>query len=133
MANFKIITNNPMVWDEYREFTEYIDTAEDVFVICRNAIHQGAVLINHPLSGSIPPHLCPYKSLVISKEANATTDFLSLRLIEEAMAALNKPDERNGAAQEDIRSNLQVLKDFQLIDLDLLNSALAALPSEYHT
>ena len=130
MANFKIITNNPMVWEEYREFTEYTNTtAEGILVICRNAVHKGAVLINHPLSGSIQPNLCPYKSLVVSKEAYAQTNFQSLCLIEEALNRLN-------AGSSDIKdvvtADLHTLKDFQFIDLDLLNSALASLPTEYY-
>jgi len=127
MANFKIITNNPMALDKYSEWAEYCQTSvEGVFTACRDAVHQGAVLICHPLSGSVKPNVNPYKSVVIS-DGKPRTDFDSLRLIESALETLKKL-----RPAQSMRYSDSVLEDFQVIDLDLLDSAMTSLPPEYH-
>ena len=126
MADFKIITNNPMVSAEYPGLAEYYDRpVEFIFITCRNAVHKGAVLINHPLSGSIQPNMCPYKSIVIS-DAKPQIDLMSIQLIEGALAML-----KNSSVKKSITYNNSDLEDFQVIDLDLLNSSLIALPSGF--
>ena len=126
MANFQIFTNNPLASEEYPDFTVYRDTtAEGILLACRDAVHKGAVLINHPLSGSVKPNISPYKSLVTSLERQQL-DFVSLRLIEDALTVL-KGLRKKSACYSD-----EVLADFQVIDLDLLHSAMIALPHAYH-
>jgi len=126
MANFQIITNNPLAVAEYPGLCILRDvSAEGVLLACRDAVHKGAVLISHPLSGSVKPNANPYKSLVIS-HAKPRLDFASLRLIENALTVLKGLGERNA------RYNDGTLHDFQVIDLDLLHSAMIALPPEFH-
>jgi hypothetical protein len=126
-ANVNIITNNPMAHMKYTRFTQLHNCAvEDIFKIARDEIHQGAVLINHPLSGSVKPNESPYKSLVLSVKRGAL-DVVSLQLIEGALEVLKKMPVRHRALPS------QVTEDFQVIDLDLLDSAITALPAEYHT
>jgi hypothetical protein len=98
---------------------------EDIFTLARDEIHLGARLINHPLSGSIKPNESPYKSLVLSNE-RGSLDTDSLLLMEGAIATLRKLPKRERTLSE------RVLDDFQVIDLDLLDSAIAALPSNYY-
>ncbi|MCL2069223.1 MAG: GrdX family protein [Oscillospiraceae bacterium] len=125
-ATVRIITNNPMVYKKYAHFTElHTGTVEDIFKRVRDRIHLGAVLINHPLSGSVKPNESPYKSLVVSAGRGAL-DIKSLGLIESALEVLAKLPERRRVLPA------RAMEDFQVIDLDLLDSAITALPAEYH-
>lgn len=127
MSNFYILTNNPMVQEKYPEITELDDnfSVGDIFAGGRNAIHLGAHLINHPLAGSIKPNQSPYKSLVLSDD-KGELDLFSLKLIEGAIQVLRKFPSRSRPYDESI------LEDFQVVDLDLLDSAIDSLPYEYH-
>ena len=126
MANIRIFTNNPMAEEKYPLVSVMLKTdVAGVFAAARNEIHQGAVIINHPLSGSVKPNESPYKSLVLSTDRGAL-DFKSLQLIESAEETLRKLPVKNR------RYMPQVLEDFQVIDLDLLDSAMGALPTPYH-
>ena len=127
MGNISIISNNPQVLAQYPQHTNVIaGGVYDVYQAARNLIHQGAVLINHPLSGSIKPNQSPYRSLVVSTDGNGVVDFDSLSLIEGAFITLRKLPELNRTYTE------QVLDDFQVIDLDLLDAAIQALPAKYY-
>ncbi|HHY28957.1 MAG TPA: hypothetical protein GX523_19845 [Desulfitobacterium dehalogenans] len=125
-ANFRIITNNPAVKEAFPDVTNHYEAnVEGVFKLGRDAVHLGAKLINHPLSGSIKPNESPYKSLVLSK-APADLDFYSLAHIEEALQVFYKLGIRHRDYHEG------TLEDFRIIDLDLIRSAIQALPSTYH-
>ncbi|MFC6323795.1 GrdX family protein [Companilactobacillus baiquanensis] len=127
MANFYILTNNPLVEGKYPEITNFEENSsvEDIFNHSRDSIHLGANLINHPLAGSIKPNQSPYKSLVLS-DRRGDLDMFSLTLIEGANQVLKKLPPRRREYDEG------VLEDFQVIDLDLLDSAIESLPYEYH-
>lgn len=127
MGNFHILTNNPLVKEKYPEITQFeVDfTVKDIFIHGRDAIHLGANLINHPLAGSVKPNQSPYKSLVLS-DCKGGFDMLSLRLIEGAIQVLHKFPPRK------VTYDQQTLEDFQVIDLDLLDSAIDSLPYEYY-
>ena len=125
-ATIKIITNNPLVFDKYKNITFLQScSVEDIFTLARDEIHLGAKLIIHPLSGSIKPNESPYKSLVLSNERDSL-DTESLLLIESAIATLRKLPKRSRELPK------RALDDFQVIDLDLLDSAITALPQNYY-
>ena len=112
-----IVTNNPDVAVKYDVHAFYCKGGVmDVFIHVRDAVHNGAKLISHPLSGSVKPNESPYKSVVISK-APGPLDFKSLQAIEDAIAKLTQMSKKNYSYDESI------LKDFRIIDLDLVNSA----------
>ena len=122
MLDYLIITNNPLVCDKYGEKVLFIDAGvENVLIAVRDKVHSGNRLLNHPLSGGVLPGVCPYKSLIISSDSGdgpPETDFESLGLIENALRVMKKtPD---GFAGYDNK----VLEDFQVLDLDILDSAL---------
>ena len=126
MANFFILSNNPRVAEKYPALTRFSQAdVEGVFTAGRDEVHLGGVLINHPLSGSVKPNESPYKSLVISAR-RGPVDEKSLALIEGALAVLYKLGIKNRSYPQ------RVLDDFEAIDLDLLDSAIFALPAEYH-
>ncbi|MCR6546106.1 GrdX family protein [Dehalobacterium formicoaceticum] len=117
-----IISNNPAVWQSYRQARQVKGSLQEVFVDARNFIHQGSKLLNHPLAGSIKPNETPFKSLILTQE-RGTLDYQSLSMIESAMEILNKMPVL-------ARSwNNSVIEDFAMIDLNLLQSAIDALPN----
>ena len=128
MLDYTIISNNPLVNEKYRDKTTYLETgAEGVLVAVRDMVHLGAKILNHPLSGGLLPGASPYKSLVVSDATGAgaeglsspCVDYESLYLIEHAIRVLQRPPEGFAGFSG------QVLLDFQVLDLDLLESALA--------
>ncbi|MCL2580739.1 MAG: GrdX family protein [Oscillospiraceae bacterium] len=125
-ANVHILTNSPLAAEKYPDLAALLEAnVEGVFKAARDEIHLGAVLINHPLAGSIKPNESPYKSLLLSTQRGAV-DFKSLEMIEAALYTLKKMPVRDRALPD------KVLEDFQVIDLDLLDSAFKALPALYH-
>ena len=125
-ANYHIITNNTQAAEKYPQAVQYLDCGVDgVLRAARDKIHLGAVLLGHPLSGSIGIGESPCKSLVISQRCGAL-DMRSLQLIENALESFRKtPPNCHELPPE-------IIEDFQIIDLDLLDSAIKALPAQYH-
>ncbi|MBR3288137.1 MAG: GrdX family protein [Lachnospiraceae bacterium] len=119
-----IITNNPLVRDTYKDKeVEFYDIKyQEILQTVKNKIALGHKILTHPLSGSVKPKETPYKSIMISKEtvgANATeVDLESLEIIEDAIATCEKFKERSD------KWTPQVLKDFQLVDFTLIDSAI---------
>ena len=121
MPKFLLYTNNPDVLARYPDFAQYhAGDVREVFTAVRNAVHMGARILSHPLSGSIKPNESPYKSVAVSGDTGAL-DVQSLTMIEDALNVLEKLAVRPGALPE------SVLADFRLIDLDLINSAVDGL------
>lgn len=123
---FIIMTNNPMVSDALGQKYNMIyeeSSLPEFFEAVREKICEGHILLTHPLSGSVKPGETPYKSVLLSFTASGPGQsseelMLSIRLIENALAACEKfkmkPD----------RFEKNVLADLQLIDFTLLESAL---------
>lgn len=125
-ANFRIITNNPSVRDAFPAVSElFEESVEGVYRLCRDAVHLGAKLISHPLAGSVKPNESPYRSVALSA-GTAALDMDSLSHIEGAIQTLKKlPVKRRDYSE-------RTLEDFRAIDLDLMRSAVSALPPAYH-
>lgn len=89
----------------------------------RDRIHAGETLLSHPLSSSIKPGETPYKSVLLEKKgAEETTDQNSLEMVEIAIQATEK-FLTFYAKRLPVYSE-RVHRDFQLIDLSVINSAL---------
>jgi len=114
-----IITNNPLAREKYQASAEYLDAGvEGVLKRVRNHIHSGAVLVSHPLSGSMLPGINPYKSIVVALTEQShpvTTDASSIFHIENAISLLREAP--NGSTGYDEKT----LEDFRVMDLDLLD------------
>ena len=107
-----IITNNPDVHAQFPD-SVYIDcNVQGILEAVRDQIHLGAVLISHPLAGSLKPGESPYKSIAIAKKSGPV-DYKSLQTIEDAITTANKFPEKNR------HYNASILADFRIIDLDL--------------
>lgn len=92
---------------------EYHDVSyAKILHMVRDYVHKGHVLISHPLSGSVKPNETPYKSIVVSKNANEL-DLKSLAIIEESIACCEKFDKHKKIPES-------ALQDFMEIDYSLI-------------
>ena len=121
-----IVTNNPKVKDCYESQHRIIFVKggyRDVLVTVRDFIHKGYLLETHPLMGSLKPNETPYRSVLVSDEASASTDSASVMIIEDGILvfdrfAKNPREDRGDGSSERIR------EDFKEIDFSLIKSAL---------
>lgn len=120
--NFVIITNNELVFEKYgNEFEVKYEPGsyEDLLLRVRTEVHGGAKLLTHPLSGSVKPNETPFKTVFIKKGKGPNhLDFDSVEMIENAIITAKKFKVRFPVMPDNIR------KDFALIDLSLMESAL---------
>jgi hypothetical protein len=118
MDRTRIFTNNPSVRDAYPDATLFVEGGVcGVFTAVRDAVHKGARLISHPLSGGVKPWQSPYKSvaaLVPEVLTGPALDYASLRMVEDAVAL----------CRGDCNADESLLADYRMIDLDLINNAL---------
>lgn len=120
--DYIILTNNPLVFEKLADTHNvvYKDISyEELLKEARDRIHEGHSLLSHPLSGSVKPKETPYKSVMISKR-KGEVDQRSLSLIENAIQACGKFEDKTGKFKQ------KVYEDFQLIDWTLLDSGLAS-------
>ena len=120
--NFIAITNNTAFLEKYEnEFDiNYYDTdLRSILVIVRDMVHEGHIILTHPLSGSVKPKETPLKTVFLTKKKGAL-DADSLTLIENAIITCDKFIDRKISYE-------RALEDFQLIDLSLAESALPGL------
>ncbi|MFD3155852.1 GrdX family protein [Haloimpatiens sp. FM7330] len=121
-----VITNNPLSKDklaneEKVQSIEYIDgTYMDVLKKTRDYIHKGHKLLTHPLMSSLKPNETPYRTVCISSECGNNINMKSLSLIENAIMAT----EKFLKIGKNPKWTQSILKDFQVIDYDLIYHAL---------
>lgn len=121
-----IVTNNPYVYDKYKDKKEMIYEEDftylEILEFIRDKVHSGHELITHPLSGSIKPNETPYKTIMISKKTGEL-DEDGLRIIEESILTVKKfiSDKPTPDWVE------RVLDDFRVIDLSLIENVIDSL------
>jgi len=126
-----LITNNADVAEQWKNSSEIVlrqlvsTNMLDVLYQTRDLLHKGHWLLTHPFTGSLKPNENPYKSVLVSEKAgHLHLDHVAT--IEQCIASAqqslgNKP--MPGYAEK-------VLKDFRLIDQDLIgNGVMRALES----
>lgn len=117
---YVIITNNPIVGGALGGRCEVIYIActyEDILKKIRDKIHLGYRLMSHPLSGSVKPGETPYKSVMLSADANRV-DMKSLSMIESAIQSCAKFNFKQDCYDG------KILEDFQQVDLSLIKSGI---------
>lgn len=118
-----IITNNAIVYENFNnKFTVNLinGTATEVLFKVRDFIHCNHRLLTHPLVSSIKPNEMPFRTIIISKQRDNNIDMESLELIENSISTTNKFMKDFGIPNW----NESILKDFQLIDFDIINNAI---------
>ena len=124
---YTIVTNNPKVAARWPQASEWVDGgARAVLVRARGLVHLGHRLLTHPLAGSVKPNESPYRSVIVSQHPDAKIDFDSLRIIEGAVAVVDK-----FGPPRYCTIPLHVDADFQLIDCTLMESAVESLRAQY--
>jgi len=111
-----IITNNPLVENEYKTSSQVEFTDTDVLGVLlrvRDLVHKGYGLLTHPLSGSIKPNESPYKTVILAK--GTVTDFQAVEIIEKSIVTVKK------FPQKEIKP--EHLRDMQIVDLDFIKTA----------
>ncbi len=121
-----ILTNNSLVAEEFGQ-THEVHLVDgkliDVLINARDLINNGAVLLNHPLYGSVKPNETPFRSLLLQQgksrqgELPPSPDPESVRLIGNAVSAFEKFIDKKEVTDP------QLLDDFRVVDLSLLRSA----------
>ncbi|NMA54694.1 MAG: hypothetical protein GX952_02025 [Firmicutes bacterium] len=121
---FVVLTNNPLVLRQYDELklVPVDGDAEEVYIKARNLVHKGHRLLSHPLSGNIKPGLAPYRTIVLTEEADRTVDLDSLNYMSAALEAVQRTGRR---AAETIPA--AILNDYAAVDLSIFESALLSL------
>lgn len=118
-----LVTNNKQVYDKFKdEFTLVYNeefTYLDVLEYVRDRVHEGHELLTHPLSGSVKPNETPFKSIMISHKKDVL-DFNSLKIIEDSIETFKK----FRSVRPTPNWPKQVLEDFMLIDLSLIENAI---------
>ena len=144
MQSITIITNNPLVRAKYPDLACFHDLGvQGVLFAVRDRVHLGAEVLSHPLSGDVLPGVTPYRSIVVSDsgfgvpvaDAAGGTDLRSVSLIENAIRMLKKPPAVSDSNTQPHLENPgyfngfddSILEDFQVIDLDLLDSAMISI------
>lgn len=121
--DYIIITNNPLVPQKLNDDEHEVEykelSYEGILRDVRDRIHEGHLLLSHPLSGSVKPNETPYKSVMISRKTGKM-DEGSLLIIENAIHSCGKFAFKSDKYQP------EVYDDFQLIDWTLLESAIAS-------
>jgi len=118
-----IITNNTLVQQNLSNkfSTNFINgTAVDVLIKVRDYVHNNHKLLTHPLISSIKPNEMPFRTIIISKHRDNNIDMESLELIENSINTTNKFMKDFGIPNW----NESILKDFQLIDFDIIYNAI---------
>lgn len=124
-----ILTNNPLVQEKYGS-THDVRPVEgglrEVLICARDEIDEGAILLNHPLYGSVKPNETPYRSLLLQpiyhddRFGCPPVDVESVRLIELALNTVDKFTVKKGSA------DAPTLEDYRVVDLSLLGTAVDA-------
>ncbi len=126
VMKYFILTNNSQAAEEFgvTHDVRYIDgKLIDVLLAARDLINEGAILLNHPLYGSVKPNETPFRSLLLQQGKSASGDTPakpdpeSVRLIGNAVSAFEK-----FPAKKEV-TDPRLLEDFMVVDLSLLRSA----------
>lgn len=123
-----IVTNNPMAYNKYKDDpaigVEYLEDKGylDVLIKTRDLIQSRWRLLSHPQSSNLKPTESPYKSIMVSNRFEVYDYIKEIELIEQAVFGYEKLTQ--GTLKPRWRES--DLKDYQLIDLDVMESVLTS-------
>lgn len=124
---YRILTNNPMVLEEFQETHDvlYFDvSAKTILGKAGEGIAEGETLLNHPLYGSVKPNETPYRTLLLKGKGDpafsAVNSDESAALIVKALRAYEKFTDKKETTDP------KLLQDYQVVDLSLAASAVFA-------
>ena len=113
---YRCLTNNPYIIENYKNQVESFDgTPLELFIRVKEEVLKGYKLITHPLTGSIGPHVNPYKSIIM-ETPKVTIDEDSLHLIDCTIRYTQNLLKDNTNCHWDFKSK----QDFQDLDFDFV-------------
>ena len=118
-----IITNNDKVYEQFKnDYKIYYKECSfrEILLYVRDRVHEGHVLLTHPLSSSIKPNETPFKSILIS-DYKKSLDYKSLMIIENAIITYDKFKKDKDYTVE---LTDRIIEDFKIVDLSIIQSAL---------
>lgn len=118
-----LVTNNPLLKEKVDSCDFVTGSSLDVLVRTRDFVHEGWVLLSHPLYGNLRPHQHPYRSILAETTQDKTAvDLLSLEYIENAIAIYSARSTRILLAEGMPEA---VRQDFAFIDGELMKDSLS--------
>lgn len=118
-----LVTNNPLLKEKVASCEFVAGSSLDVLIRTRNFVHEGWVLLSHPLYGNLRPHQHPYRSILAeTTQGKSSVDLLSLEYIENAIAIYSAQSTRILSA-DGMRE--AVRQDFAFIDGELMKESLS--------
>lgn len=112
---YLIVTNNPLVREEYDNILfiegDYLDVLEKT----RDLVYTNVELVTHPLKASARMNFSPYCSIVTGGKLERA-DARQLEMIEGSIENYKKYNSHRNTDYENA-------KDYELLDLDLLRSS----------
>lgn len=116
---YLIVTNNPLVKEEFDNYLFIEGSFLDVLIKVRDLIHKGMKLVSHPLGASVRMLFSPYRSIVVGEGENEMKDFY-VEIIENSIANYRKHMDVRRVDKENSES-------YALIDKELLVSVIKDL------
>ena len=116
MSEYLIVTNNPVVIDEFDHVVFATGNFEDVMIKVRDLVHQGFELISHPIGASIRMIYSPYRSVLLGQKQE-DVNFYHIEAVENSI--LNYRKLMSGRKIDSKNAG-----DYAQIDIELLKSAL---------
>jgi|GEM_PF-5446107 len=116
-----LVSNNPLLRDKYVDKMPFVfiaGAAVDVLRTARDMAHRGRRVVSDPAASRLGHRPNPYCTVFLTGEAGAP-DLFSLTCLEHALFR----EEKHPAADYDAAT----LRDFQLVELALAESALVKL------
>ena len=114
--NKYIISNNPLIKNEFSNVIFIEGTFMDVLIKVRDMIYLGHELITHPLGASIRMLFSPYRSILVGDKTDNNNEVF-IRTIESSIENYNKHME---VRKPDIENS----SDYAVIDKELIVSAI---------
>ncbi len=121
--DYQIITNNPVVKNEFENVYFVDGDFQEVMVKVRDMVHQGYDLISHPLGASIRIAFSPFRSIIIGQRNNKINP-IHVGIIENSIISLKNLTEGRVADRKND-------DDYSLVDRELLISTLESFEKEY--
>lgn len=120
-----LITNNEKAVEKWKNSKEIVlmqlesPNILDVLYRTRDLLHKGHWLLTHPFTGSLKPNENPYKSILVSGEAQQL-NIDHVATIEQCISSAQKSLENRPLPSYPEK----VLSDYRLIDDDLISNGI---------
>lgn len=116
----KLITNNPRVYEKYKDETnvELLRTYEEVLLRVRDLVYDRHILLTHPQASSLKPNQTPYRSVAVYPKGEED-NMKDIMLIEKCIETFRQWQD---IAPTPEHYDEKVAYDFQTIDLSVVDN-----------